>query len=367
MAVYYFTISVLTVLGYTMSVKKRENKMIVMYLAVVFLCFTFLASFRYAIGFDYFSYRDIYEMISEWSFSDVLRFYWYEPLFFIICKLFCMLGCSYQVFLLGINIFLFFAVMYFIYHHSKISWISIYLYITLQFFAYNMNLIRQSVAVVFFLFAYPYLKEKKFVPYAIMIIIGGLFHNSLFLMLPFYFLFLKKNTVKYTITLIVIAVLGYFLFDVGFKLVLPLFPEKYANYFGGYFWSSTKFEYVLPPAFYCLLIYLFRNRIDDSIKRSIYLNSALYNLLISLFMTKHFILERFSIYPFAISFIVIPDIIYSYKNENENKEKSFFNYNKVLILFLIFGAAYFTFAAVKGYHHVYPYVSLLDKSSSSPR
>lgn len=366
MTVYYLTISTLTGMGYALSVKKRESKTIVMYLTAVFLCFTLLASFRYAIGFDYFSYRNIYKMISDWSFSDVLRFYWYEPLFFMLCKLFCVTGCSYQIFLLGINIFLFFAAMYFIYHYSKLPWLSVYLYITLQFLAYNMNLIRQSVAVACFLFAYPYLKDRKIVPYSIIIIIGGLFHNSLFLMLPFYFLFLKKNTIKYTLTLITIAVLGYFLFDFTFKLLLPFFPEKYANYLGGYFWNSNGFEYAIPPALYCLFIYLFSGRIGDTTKRSIYLNSALYNFLISLFITKHFIIERFAIYPFAFSLIAIPDIIYSYKKEKETKEKFLTNYHRILILFLFFGVAYFVFAAAKGYHHVYPYISLLNKSISKP-
>ncbi len=366
MTIYYFTISALTGMGYALSLKKKENKTIVVYLTAVFLCFTLLASFRYAIGFDYFSYRNIYEIVSEWSFSDVLRFYWYEPLFFMICKLFCMSGCPYQIFLLGINIFLFLSAMNFIYRYSKLPWISVYLYITLQFLAYNMNLIRQSVAVACFLFAYPYLKDRKIVPYTIIIIIGGLFHNSLFLMLPFYFLFLKKNTIKYTVTLIAIAALGYFLFDFTFKLLLPLFPEKYANYLGGYFWSSNRFEYVIPPALYFLLIYLFSSRISDTTKRSIYQNSALYNFLINLFITKHFILERFSIYPFAFSLIAIPDIIYSYKKEKETRGKFLINYNRILILFLFFGAAYFAFAAVKGYHHVYPYISLLNKSRSKP-
>ena len=105
---------------------------------------------------------------------------------------------------------------------------------------------------------------------------------------------------------------------------------------------------------------LFRS---GDIQRSLYINSAIYNFIINLFITKHFILERFSVYPFAISLIAIPEIIYSYRRKGKKQTTSYYC---VLILFILYGIAYFLFAAYKGFHNVYPYISLLDKSHSSP-
>ena len=231
MTIYYFTISVIAGLGFILTDKKKEKKKTVIYIILSFLILVFTASFRYAIGFDYFSYKNIYETISGLEFNDILNYYWKEPLFFILCKLFCILGCPYHLFLVFLNIFLISAVLWFVFNYSKIPWTSIYFYITLQFLAYNMNLLRQSVALTFFLFAYPFLKDKKIVPYTILIITGGMFHNTLLLLFPFYFLLTKKNTKKYTLLVIVLSVLIYYFFDPFFSLIMPMLPEKYADYF----------------------------------------------------------------------------------------------------------------------------------------
>lgn len=374
MAVYYFTIFTLTGLGYALAVltersieNTKKNKIVIFYLSVVFLSLTFIASFRYAIGFDYFSYRNVYEMLSEWSFEQILHTYWDEPLFFILCKIFSVLRFSFPVFLLCINAFLFFAAMWFIYHESKLPWISVYLFITLQFLAYDMNLIRQAVAVCFFLFSYPYLKKRKIIPYAAIILFGALLHNSLLIMLPFYFLLPRKNSRKFTAVLLGLTILCYFLFDPLFIFLQPFLPERYVRYFGTYFWNSNSFLYVVPSAVYMFLILFFRNRIVSPIQQAVFLNSAFYHFLLSLFITKHYILERFSIYPFTISLIAIPEIIASYPHGKNASAKENAAYYRVLFIFLLFGAAYFFFAASKGFHNVYPYVSWLDKSHSTPQ
>lgn len=363
MTVYYVTISLLTGMGYFFTEKKQKNTATLWYLAVSFLFLAFLASFRYAIGFDYFSYRNIYEMVSQWSFADIFRYTQAEPLYYVICKIFCMAGCPFQIFLLFVNLFLMAAAMQFVYRYSKLPWISVYLYITLQFLAYNMNLIRQSITVAFFLLAYPYLKNRKLLPYTFIILLGGMFHNSLWFVYPLYFLLTWNYNRKTLSCLLAATCLGYFFFDPIFAFVSPLLPARYANYPSGYFWSANGFIYVILPGLYCLLVYLFRNRIEDPFQRTLYLDSALYQFFINLFITKHFILERFAIYPFVFSLLAIPDIIDSYRKKTGTHT---LNYRRVLFLFLLFGAAWFCFSAAEGFHRVYPYVSLLDKSLSAP-
>lgn len=366
MSIYYFIITILSGLGYIFTGKGKQAKTTVFYLAVAFLFLVFAASFRYGIGFDYFSYEWIYEMVSAWTFRDILHYYWYEPLFFLMCKLFSLAGCSFPVFLLGVNIFLVFAAMWFVFRYSKIPWVSVYLYITLQFLAYNMNLVRQSIAVAFFLFAYPCLKSRKIVPYTVLILIGGLFHNSVWFVWPLYFLLIIKITPKLLVGFAVLVGSVYFFFEPLFSFLVPVLPQKYANYPAGYFWIPSTFDYAIPSALYCLIIYLFRNRITEPDQRSIYLNSAFYSFVISLFITRHFILERFAVYPFTLSLAAIPEIIDSYGEENEKDGKYALGYYRVLFLFLLFGGVYFSFSAVKGVHSVYPYVSLLEKSYSVP-
>ena len=336
MAVYYVTISLLTGLGYFLTEKKQKNKTTLYYLAAAFLLLAFLASFRYAIGFDYFSYRDLYEMVSQWSFADIFRYLQTEPLYYVVSKIFSLAGCPFQIFLLFVNLFLMATAMQFVYRYSKLPWVSVYLYITLQFLAYNMNLIRQSIAVAFFLLSYPYLKNRKLLPYTFFIFLGGLFHNSLWFIYPLYFLLTWKYGKKTLSCLLAVTLVGYFFFDSIFPLISPFLPTRYANYPSGYFWNANGFIYVVLPGMYWLFIYLFRNRMEDPFQRTLYLNSALYQFLISLFITKHFILERFAIYPFVFSLLAIPEIIDSYRKKTGTHT---LNYRRVLFLFLFFGGA----------------------------
>ncbi|MCI8300965.1 MAG: EpsG family protein [Lachnospiraceae bacterium] len=387
MVIYYVALFVLAAFGILAEQKQKSA----LYLSFSFLLLVFVASFRYAIGFDYFSYLNIYETTSLWSFKDIFQFRFTEPLFFVVCKLCSLAGCSYPVFLVFLNLFLIGVPMWFIRRYSRLPWVSVYLFICLQFLAHDMNLLRQSIAVCFFLLAYPYLKNRKLLPFTLLILAGGLFHNSLFFIFPLYFLLPQKLSRKCLAALLFLTAGIYFFFDPLFLIIYPFLPAKYTKYMGSYYWTPNSFFYLALPTLYCLLIYLFRKRIADPCQRTIYLNCALYNCLINLFITKHFILERFAVYPFIIVLTAIPEIIDScrmqdrnftapqraacsrsadwrnfLRKKKENGGKPILTYHRTLLLFLAYGMVYFIFAAAQGYHYVYPYVSLLDQSFSTP-
>ncbi len=373
MAIYYLTISFLTGTGYFFTGKKQGRRAAFCYLAVSFLAFAFLASFRYGIGFDYFSYQNIYGMVSQWSFGTIFHYIWNEPAFYLACKIFSMAGCPFPVFLIFVNMFLMAVSMQFIYRFSKLPWASVYLYITLQFLAYQMNLIRQSLAVAFFMLAYPYLKERKILPYTLLVFLGWMFHNSLLFAYPLYFLLTWEYRRKMLGLLLAATLLGYLFFDPMFAVISPMLPARYAKYSGGYFWSGNGFLYVVLPALYGGSIYLFREYIRDGRLRTIFTNSALFQFLINVFITKHFILERFAIYPFVFSLLAVPEILWGCREHGGNitlpwkKEGGWAPCCRLVLLwFLVLRGVWFCFAASEGFHRVYPYVSLLDKSLSEP-
>lgn len=373
MAIYYITISLFTGAGYIFTGKKQGRRASFFYLAVSFFSFAFLASFRYGIGFDYFSYQNIYSLTSQYSLGDIFRYIWNEPAYYLACKIFSTAGCPFPVFLAFVNLFLMGVSMQFVYRFSKLPWVSVYLYVTLQFLAYQMNLIRQSIAVAFFLLAYPYLKAQKLLPYTLLLMLGGMFHNSLLFVYPLYVLLTWNYSQKMLGCLLAATLLGYLFFDPMFAAISPMLPARYAKYSGGYFWSGNGFLYVILPALYGGSIYVFREYIRDGRLRTIFTNSALFQFLINMFITKHFILERFAIYPFVFSLLAIPEILWGCR---EGRGKVTLPWKKtggwapsyrfVLLWFLILGGIWFCFAATEGFHRVYPYVSLLDKSLSEP-
>lgn len=349
--------------------KKNTKQSMILYLCFSAMVLTLLAAFRYAIGFDYFSYRYIYENMECVSFDEIFLIYKREFMFYIFCKILSSIHVPYIGFLFIVSLFMHSTAMWTIYRYSKIPWLSVYLYITLQFFAHNMNLIRQSIALSFFLLAYPFLKERKLAPFLLIMICGALFHNSILFMIPLYFLLPVKANVKSLGILFTLAVLMYWLYDPFFFLVKPLLINGYANYAGTEFWRPSTMDYVIFPALSFCLLFLFRKRHAAlSSEASIYLNSAFYTFIFTLFITKHFILERFSVYPHVLLILGIPDVIACFHNKEEAAKMPFWKREAcyVLVSFLILGGMTFLFAAYKGIHHVYPYISLLDKAQSSP-
>lgn len=366
MPVYYVLISVLVLAGIYAG-KKNTKQSMVLYLALSALLLTVIASFRYAVGFDYFSYRGIYEGVEDLSFYQVFAMYKDEFLFYILCKCLTLIKIPYIGFLFIVSLFMHSAAMWFIHRYSKIPWISVYFYITLQFFAHNMNLIRQSMALSFFLLAFPFLKKRKFIPFFLIIIGGSLFHNSLFFMLPLYFMLPVKANGKSLGFLFGLTLIAYLLCEPLLQLVMPFLINTYSGYLSSDFWQASTFDYVIIPFLYFVLMLLFWNKYKTGCKdSSIYINSAFYTFAITLFITKHFILERFAVYPNILSIIAIPDVITCFYNNDEAGNLPFWKrkYCYVPAIFLIFGGAAFLFSAYKGVHHVYPYISLLDKAKS---
>lgn len=355
------------------SQKRNSGLPAVFYLALMCILLVAVSSFRYAIGFDYYSYRSIYLETSKLSAGEIIKRQDTEIFFYLLNKAFSSMGFSYTAFLTAVNIFIHGTAMWFIRRYSKIPWLSVYFYVSLQFFAHSMNLVRQSIALSFFLLAFSLLVRRRFLPFAAVMVAGGLFHNSLLLMIPLYFLLPLKNTVKNMCLFFAAAALLYLFLPEIMESLIRYLPNKYSAYEGSFYWQGNSFRYVVLPTIYFAGVLLFRNRLlENNSLNAIWVNSAFYTAMINLFITRHFILERFSVYLFIFSIVLIPEIVNLHMREGnrtpgeEELDRAscrpmFF----VLIACLMYGLCYFGFAAKEGFHNVYPYVSLMDKAVSS--
>lgn len=64
---------------------------------------------------------------------------------------------------------------------------SLYAYISLAFYLFGFAAMRQSVALCVFMLSLKYLYRKKFFKYCILVLAAALFHKSVIITLPFYF------------------------------------------------------------------------------------------------------------------------------------------------------------------------------------
>lgn len=359
MTIYYLLFCFLFLSGHFYK-KYPSKKNYLIFLYVNGFLFLFVASIRYAIGFDYFAYEKIFSSISKLSFSEIFQTYHREFGFYILNKLISMAGGGYITFLFLCNTIITFSVFYCIYRYSTIPWMSIFLYLSLQFFAQSMNLLRQFLAASLFLFCiFPLIKRKPLL-YVGIVLVASLFHITAIMMLPFYFILPSSISLRKILLYIVLFIVTYFFFDTVFLFLAPYFIKDYVGYIDSIYWGRNSFRYAIIPICYFLFTLYGSYTLDKNRENNILINSGFFAAFLSFFITKHFIIERLSLYFFLFSILLIPKVVL-FKKQQSSQYKM-----KILyILVLIIGFSYFLFASSEGFHHVYPYFSIFDRINLS--
>lgn len=354
MMIYYLLIISLLILGYYLCEFKKSDKNILIFLGISSILLIAISTLRYSIGFDYFSYDSLFKKISMLNFKEITT--QYKNLFLIYAymnKLVSLMGGNYISFLLIVNTIITTIIMWFIYNYSKMAWISIFIYITFQFFAHSMNLFRQSIAATLFLIAYPLILKRKFILYTILILFISSIHMSALILIPLYFLINIRFNYKSMIMITFIAFLIYIFDEQIFNIIINHIHPNFARYKDLFYWQGNSVKYIILPSLYFLCTLLFKAKLNQN-QSNILINTSFYTFIIYIYITKHFIIERFSIYVFLFSIILIPEIINSFESNKVYK-------NLAIAITLIIGINYFMFAVNEGFHHVYPYISIFQK------
>ena len=318
------------------------------------LCCWLLASLRYVTGFDYRSYETIFRTIAAAGPSVLLQEGRLESGYVLLNVAAALLGGGYRAFLFLFHFILTALVFAWIERYSPSPWMSVYLFVTLQYLALSMNLLRQALAAAVVLWTYPFLKSRRFLPFCGVVLLAGCFHRTALVMIPLYFLLtLRVSKVHYGISAL-LAGSAYVLLDPLMNAALSFFPA-YRGYIGGRYWQSNSFVYMLFPL--CLFLYtlpLIKQAAREPGKSPVLANCAFYSLLLQLFITRHFILERFSIYTAFFSLLSLPEAALG--------EGRRISPNGRTALLAAGALAYFLFAAREEFHGVYPYHGVWERA-----
>lgn len=321
------------------------------YLLLMGLACWLLASLRYVTGFDYRFYESAFQTVDA---SGLGGASWSELGYLLLNLAVSLLGGDYRGFLLVFHFLLTFLVFTWIGRYSRSPWLSVFLFLTLQYFALSMNFLRQSLAAAIVLWTYPFLKSRRFLPTCGIVLLAACFHRTALIMLPLCFLLsLPPTRLRYGLAALA-AGISYFLMSPLIQVVLNFVP-KYQHYLTEKYWQGNSFLYILMPlgCFLYTLPLLFRTARTGS-PSPILSNAMFYSLLIQLFITRHFILERLSIYVAMFSLLALPEAASVPCRRCSAK---------VWTALLTAGAlAYFLFAASQGFHGVYPYHGVWDRA-----
>ena len=310
-----------------------------------------LASLRYVTGFDYRFYESTFQTVAT---SGLGGASWSEPGYLLLNLAVSLLCNDYRIFLFVFHFLLTLLVFVWIGRYSSSPWLSVFLFLTLQYFALSMNFLRQALAAAIVLWAYPFLKSRRFLSACGIVLLAACFHRTALIMLPLCFLLsLPPTKLHYGLTALATGIL-YFLMDPLIQAAVTLVP-KYQHYLTEKYWQGNSFLYVLLPlGCFLFALPLLCQPARTASPSPVLVNAMFYSLLLQLFITRHFILERLSIYVAIFSLLALPEAALVPCRRCSPKARTGI---------LIAGALiYFLFAASQGFHGVYPYHGVWDQA-----
>ena len=276
---------------------------------ITLLTLILFAGLRFKTGYDFFTYKEIFDAVKfgENNQSGVLIIV--EPGFIAIIEFVKFFTSNFQglLFLMAfITITLKFK---YFYNLSPFNFVAVLIYFTSGFLINEMGQIRQGLAIALVLFAFKYLIEGNNKKFFLLSSLAFLFHFSVVFVFPVYFLLRKKISTKKLLYALIPLTL-FFLVDIRPLLlsILDLIPMAqlqskatfylYSEEFGHplgfnlsfilrvlifvtmiYFQDrgNSKFSFyekLIPLYFYGIILYVLFNSVADfAIRSSLYFKS----------------------------------------------------------------------------------------------
>lgn len=185
--------------------------------------------------------------------------------------------------------------------------ISVFLYLTMGYFFYSMNSMRHFMALAIFLFAYQFMKQRRFWPYLAWVLVAASFHKIALIAIPLYFLLnIKFKPYWYAIFsggLIGVAIFHRQLLDFIYSFVFGFYADKEAEY------VSVSYVNILICLALSVLVFLYRKKLLERNPRNIILMNAAWLGLI-FFATCHWIPQytRLGQYLTLLTLFLVPEI-----------------------------------------------------------
>ncbi len=205
----------------------EENKNFKKYFIFVTIAMIVLVGLRdLSVGIDTENYYDYYTTNAERDFSYLLENDVRERGYVFIQILFNKLGIGFVGFNMGYAIFNFCVVSRLIYKHSKMPWLSYFLYFCFSFYMLSFTMIRQTLAMSIVILAVMTDKNEgfwSFVKFALIVYIASLFHSSAIVAIPLWFVKKLKFNKNLTVVILIAAFVGFV-----FKSQLASFVIKFA-------------------------------------------------------------------------------------------------------------------------------------------
>lgn len=332
MAIYHINNFLILVWALLFCFKNPSKKKNLIFIIISFTQLFLISILRYNIGHDYQMYLEGFIKMGMDGFSNLKYLDW-ELGFNLYTKIIVFFTRSEKIYFGVTALICLLPPAWFIYKNSKNVWLSTLIYVNLSFFYCTMNFLRQSIAISIMLVSWHFLKKKKFIPFALLIILASTFHTTVLIMLPMYFLVKLKTGIK-TVLLYCYGLLFFYISSDGFiDLLTDVFHSEYKN--SVFISEGLPFFYSIIPILILIAVLILNKHLVELNKNNQILINMLYCATFwMVIMSKHSILERISYYPYIFVIILIPEIVEVFKIKLNkrfyNKEISKFKYKSLI-------------------------------------
>lgn len=215
---------------------------------------------------------------------------------------------------------------------------SLFLYISLGFYALQFNMIRQMLAIIVTIFGFKYIKERNIIKYILFILFASLFHSTALIMLPFYFL-ANCNFSKFKMYLILILE---FCLSFLYSPFMSFMTKTFKNY--SVYEQANNFTmvdaglgtHIILIFNLILLIFIIRKKdelIELDKRNKIYINLVLFSFMFYFLGLNNTVIIRVAYYLFIYIIFILPNL---YRiSKFYNNKNSFFIYIFFLIYYVL--------------------------------
>lgn len=268
----------------------KENNAVYLFEIICALFFLILMSLRkFTVGADTKEYVTAFQQISALKWGNIFTtpivdygggsYIRLEGGYRLLNKIISLLSNNRQAIIIFISFLIIFLQFELFHKYSAFPIFSYWLYLTLGIFQTQMNLSRNTIAILICYLGSVYIYRHNFFKYLIVVCIAATIHNTALLFLPIYFLvnyfYKNRNASKYSNYIILVILI---LLPLIRPIVYRLVPATYSYLTQA---QTNRLEGLLVGLFYVMIILIIisfvgRNKYQESLQQNMYLNCLFY-------------------------------------------------------------------------------------------
>ena len=244
---------------------------------LIFLVGTFISGYRSVtytvdnIAYVQYFQNESFKTLQE-SWDNVIGQIGKDSFYYFTGNVFSKIGFSYRGWFVLIAAVFMGGFCYLMYRYSKNYFMSMLFMISLSYYYFSMSGLRQALALGICCFAFAMAKDRKLIPFLILVFVASLFHSSALIFLPMYLIKSQKIGYKQWLLVVVALIIAYVSPRTINKLVILLgWNDNIANY--GYITTGLSiFGFVIQIAIIVFSAYFMKKE-----RLSLDVNQALVN------------------------------------------------------------------------------------------